>query len=259
MLNVLYVVATFIATVIGALAGIGGGIVLKAMTDIFSPDSVQVISFYTTVVVFTMCLVSIVKQIKSGFKYDLPMLLEISVGSLVGGYIGDSLLTVLLRYFPENKVQLTQSIILFLTLIFLIIYTRAMPQRKHVEKPHWLSSFGLGVFLGAISIFLAIGGGPLNVSLLVICFCFTLRDSAIYSIASIFFSQLSKIYTIVMANDYSRYDLGLVPWLAVIAIIGGYIGTTLSQRLSIKMLAILYNVFMIMLAVLTLFSVGRHL
>lgn len=105
MLNVLYVVATFIATVIGALAGIGGGIVLKAMTDIFSPDSVQVISFYTTVVVFTMCLVSIVKQIKSGFKYDLPMLLEISVGSLVGGYIGDSLLTVLLRYFPENKVQ----------------------------------------------------------------------------------------------------------------------------------------------------------
>ena len=29
MLNVLYVVATFIATVIGALAGIGGGIVLK--------------------------------------------------------------------------------------------------------------------------------------------------------------------------------------------------------------------------------------
>lgn len=149
MLNVLYVVATFIATVIGALAGIGGGIVLKAMTDIFS----QVISFYTTVVVFTMCLVSIVKQIKSGFKYDLPMLLEISVGSLVGGYIGDSLLTVLLRYFPENKVQLTQSIILFLTLIFLIIYTRAMTQRKHVEKPHWLSSFGLGVFLGAISIF----------------------------------------------------------------------------------------------------------
>lgn len=62
-----------------------------------------------------------------------------------------------------------------------------------------------------------------------------------------------------MANDYSRYDLGLAPWLAVIAIIGGYIGTTLSQRLSIKMLAILYNVFMIMLAVLTLFSVGRHL
>ena len=118
MLNVLYVVATFIATVIGALAGIGGGIVLKAMTDIFSPDSVQVISFYTTVVVFTMCLVSIVKQIKSGFKYDLPMLLEISVGSLVGGYIGNSLLSVLLRYFPENKVQLTQSIILFLTLIF---------------------------------------------------------------------------------------------------------------------------------------------
>nr|WP_245299480.1 TSUP family transporter [Weissella confusa] len=106
---------------------------------------------------------------------------------------------------------------------------------------------------------MAIGGGPLNVSLLVICFGFTLRDAAIYSIASIFFSQLSKIYTIVMANDYSRYDLGLVPWLAVIAIIGGYIGTTLSQRLSIKMLAILYNVFMIMLAVLTLFSVGRHL
>lgn len=123
MLNVLYVIATFIATVIGALAGIGGGIVLKAMTDLFSPDSVQVISFYTTVVVFTMCLVSIAKQVKSGFKYDLPMLLEISVGSLVGGYIGNSLLTVLLRYFPENKVQLTQSIILFLTLIFLIIYT----------------------------------------------------------------------------------------------------------------------------------------
>ena len=79
---------------LGPLAGIGGGIVLKAMTDLFSPDSVQVIGFYTTVVVFTMCLVSIAKQVKSGFKYDLPMLLEISVGSLVGGDIGKSWLAV---------------------------------------------------------------------------------------------------------------------------------------------------------------------
>ena len=63
----------------------------------------------------------------------------------------------------------------------------------------------------------------------------------------------------MIANDYSRYYLGLVPWLAIVAIIGGYIGTTLSQRLSSKMLAILYNVFMIMLAVLTLVSVGRHM
>lgn len=258
LLNIFYVIAAFISTVIGSLVGIGGGIVLKSMTDFFSPDPVQVIAFYMTVGVFTMSIVSITKQVKSGFKYDVPMLIQLSVGSMAGGYFGNHMLDVLLACFAKNTVQITQSAILLLTLLFLIVYMRAGSSRKRVEHPNWMASLSLGFFLGAISIFLAIGGGPLNVSLLVIFFGFSLREAAIYSIASIFFAQIAKVFTILLANDYSQYDLKLVPWLVLTTIVGGYIGTTLSQRLSSRSLNIMYNIFMVMLVALTTISLIRH-
>lgn len=36
-----------------------------------------------------MCLVSIYKQLKQGFNFKLNILIGVSVGSLIGGYLGE--------------------------------------------------------------------------------------------------------------------------------------------------------------------------
>ena len=89
MITVVLVLIALVATLIGAITGIGGGIVIKTLYDVIGIHSVLEIGFYTTVVVFTMSIISIYKQYKNGFKYDFNVLIFISLGSMLGGYLGN--------------------------------------------------------------------------------------------------------------------------------------------------------------------------
>lgn len=82
-LTLIYTVIVLIATTIGATTGLGGGVIIKPLFDLLGADSPSVIGFYSSVAVFTMCLVSIYKQIKKGFQFDTPLLLGVSAGSLL--------------------------------------------------------------------------------------------------------------------------------------------------------------------------------
>ncbi|MGL9730789.1 sulfite exporter TauE/SafE family protein [Enterococcus sp. DIV0756] len=257
--NILYLIVSLVATIIGSLTGIGGGIILKTLVDFFSDDSVLVISFYTTVIVFTMCIVSIYKQRKSGFQFNFNVLIGICGGSLLGGYLGDYLLNKMVRNYTQQQVQLSQSLILFITLIFLIIYNKIGPKKAKVEKPSLLLTLLLGLALGSISIFLGIGGGPLNVSLLVILFGYSMKEAAIYSLATVFCSQIAKIISIVYVGDYGQFNLKLVPFLIIIAIIGGYLGTVLNQKLNSQKIELLYALFMVGLSLITLMNIFRYM
>lgn len=205
-----------------------------------------------------MCIVSIYKQWRKGFQFNFKILVGISVGSLVGGYLGDYVLKLIIQNYEQQSVQLIQSIILFITLVFLIIYTRIGPEKKKIENPPiWMTTL-LGLFLGSISIFLGIGGGPLNVSLLVILFGYGMKDAAIYSLATVFFSQIAKIISIIYVGNYDSFNLFLVPFLIVIAILGGYLGTILNQKLNTKKIELLYIVCMLLLSFITLANILKY-
>ena len=260
MMKLILFVVGIIASIIGALTGVGGGIVLKTFYDLVNAGGVLAIGFYSTVLVFTMCIVSVLKQIKSGFSFDWPFLISISVGSIFGGYIGNSLLNYAAKYIPENTTKLIQSVILLITLIFLTIFTNKSSKYRQKEANfNWFAAFWLGLFLGAISIFLAIGGGPLNVSLLVIIFHFTMKQSSIYSIATVFFSQITKIISIIATGQFMKFDPVMIPLLMLAGIIGGYIGTVWNQKISSAKLEQLYTYFMISLVLITGFNVYRFI
>lgn len=255
---ILTIVAT-IASIIGALTGVGGGIVLKTFYDLVNAGTVLEIGFYSTIMVFTMCIVAILKHMKSGFRFNLPFLVSISVGSIAGGYIGNELLNQAAKFIPENTVKLIQSIILFITLIYLTIYTRKSAKSNKEPNENWIGAFFLGLFLGAISIFLAIGGGPLNVSLLVIIFHFTMKQSTVYSIATVFFSQITKMISIAVSAQYAQFDMKMVPLLIIASIVGAYIGTVWNEKISSAKLESLYTIFMILITVITGFNVVRFI
>ena len=65
----------------------------------------------------------------------------------------------------------------------------------------------LGLFLGVVSVFLGIGGGPLNIALLTLFFSFDMKECVVYSIATIFFSQLSKLFQVFVLSSSVSYDL----------------------------------------------------
>ena len=55
---ILYVVVILLANTIGAISGMGGGVIIKPALQIFNWDSVLTINFYSSVAVFTMAVSS---------------------------------------------------------------------------------------------------------------------------------------------------------------------------------------------------------
>lgn len=165
---------------------------IKPLFDLLGADTATVIGFYSSVAVFTMCLVSIYKQLKQGFNFKFNILIGVSVGSLIGGYLGELLVGLAIQSLSDNMVQRIQASLLFVTLAIILLYAFYKSRIKHYIIDNWLVATVIGLFLGTISVFLGIGGGPLNVSLLLWLMSFTMKEAAVYSIATIFFLTIIK-------------------------------------------------------------------
>lgn len=224
----LYFCVIVIANSIGAVSGMGGGVIIKPVLDFIGADSVASVSFYSTVAVFTMAIVSTLRQITAGVKLDWRKVILISSGAVIGGGLGNSLFEAFLKLFAnEDHVKLIQIVITVVTLVLAFLYSEYGKKAYHFEQN---SIFVLcGLFLGFLASFLGIGGGPINVSLLMLLFSMPIKEATIYSIATIFFSQLAKLVGIGLGSGFLRFDLGMLGFVVPAAIIGGLLGAKLSQ------------------------------
>lgn len=65
MVGIIYAIIIVLANTIGAVSGMGGGVIIKPLFDAIGADSVTTITFYSTVAVFTMSFVSTLGQRKN--------------------------------------------------------------------------------------------------------------------------------------------------------------------------------------------------
>lgn len=76
---------------------------------------------------------------------------------------------------------------------------------------------------------------------------FSMKNAAVYSIATIFFSQLSKLGSMAVTGELFEFNVSLLPFIIVAAITGGYIGTMINQKLNSDRIELLYNGLMVVL------------
>lgn len=165
------------------------------------------ISFYSCVAVFIMSVVSTAKKIYSGVKIDFNKDIILSLGSLLGGVLGNFTSEYLLNIFKsEEIVQWIQIILTILSLLFAFLYTNK--KWKSWNLKYNKSYFIVGLFLGFLSTLLGIGGGPINAALIMLCFGTTIKDATVYSIIIVLFSQLSKLVTLGFTVGYNSFESG---------------------------------------------------
>lgn len=122
---VLSAIVSFGASVIGAICGIGGGVLIKPLLDTFGVMSVSVISFLSGCTVLSMSCYSVVKGRLSGDALvDLRTGTPLAIGAAVGGVAGKVLFQALSSMFAEaNQVGAVQAVCLLVITLGTMLYT----------------------------------------------------------------------------------------------------------------------------------------
>lgn len=267
MTTVLYSAIIFIACTLGAVVGIGGGVIIKPALDMIGLHSVEVIGFISTCAVFAMSISSSVKHIRNKTPMKMSIVCFVSAGSLAGGIIGDEIFNRVRAVFPSDKIKAVQAVIILAFILFVIIYVNKKDKRSFKLKNPALIVI-TGLVLGLLSAFLGIGGGPINTAFLTLLFSFSVKESSVYSVAIIFFSQLSQLVKIGINNiTLSGGMLETSPlmqsyieiWPIVlagvcVAVVGGIIGAKINIKISDKAVTKLFSGVLCVVAFINIYN-----
>lgn len=253
MKGIIYFFVIVIANAIGAISGMGGGVIIKPVFDLVGMDPVASVSFYSTVAVFTMSIVSTIRQVKNGVSLNLKTATWLAMGSVIGGALGNTVFQYLLHLVQQDAiVKLVQIGLMLLTLIFVLAYNYC--RWDSLRWQHSLTYLLCGLVAGFFSSLLGIGGGPINVAILMYCFAMPIKVSTVYSIVIIFASQLAKLVAIALGTGFGGYDLSVLAFIIPAAIVGGLLGATLSKVLPESKVTVVFNTVVVLVMCINVYN-----
>lgn len=244
----------------GSIAGIGGGVILKPVLDLLGHYDVATIGILSSACVFSMAAVTLFRSTLSGLKIDLKVSSLLAISSIIGGVVGKLVFNyLLLRADNPNSISLSQSILLSILMILILLYTIKIRKIRHYELSHPYVIMFIGFLLGIIAAFLGIGGGPLNVALLTLLFSMNFREASINSLFIIFFSQISSLLTTQFTTGFHTFNLEALPFIIIGGVLGGYIGSFILVRIHNKYIRTIFSSGITLIFGLNLFNVIKLL
>ena len=108
-----------IACIIGAISGIGGGIIIKPVVDSLNIMSISTLNFLSGCTILSMSIVSLYRNKNVKLNFAIPIFL--GIGASIGGIIGKQLFDIVGKNFDNSIVGFIQSILLFIINIFIYI------------------------------------------------------------------------------------------------------------------------------------------
>ncbi|MBT3318983.1 MAG: sulfite exporter TauE/SafE family protein [Clostridia bacterium] len=221
----IYFIIVLLATTIGGIAGMGGGVIIKPALDFMGVD-IAVAAVLAAVTVLAMTVVSIVMHSRSKFRIDRDMVL-LAAAALVGGVAGNQLFSWAISAWSDAGVNMVQIIVSIVLLVFALL--KDVVKKTKFTKP--TAFIVAGLLLGAVSTFVGIGGGPINVAVLVVFFGFAVKRAVVASIFIIMAAQFVNVVTMMIQGDMFGYDLTPLWFMVPAAIIGGLVGALLSKKM----------------------------
>ncbi len=254
MLSLIYAAVILVSTTLGAFVGLGGGVIIKPVLDFIGAEPRIQVDFLSAVAVFTMSIVSTTKQIKNKVKFDKSIIAFISIGSILGGFLGSTVTDYLGFIAEQNIIRCIQAFILALLIASVCFYVSK--ERKSFQVKSNAVILIVGLLLGFLAAFLGIGGGPINVAVLTLFFSMNVKESAVYSVAIIFFSQLSKLVTMFVTSGFETYAHQWKTLLFILpaAVLGGFIGSGLNRKSDDKIIRKIFVGVMILIVILNVYN-----
>lgn len=222
-----------LASLAGAICGIGGGIIIKPLLDALGILSVAQINFLSGCTVLSMAAYSVVRSKMSGkSRIRTNTSLPLAIGAASGGLLGKQLFCEISEMLGDQKqVGLIQSVCLLIVTVGTLFYTIYKDKIRTRDIKRVAGCILVGVGLGMLSAFLGIGGGPMNLVVLYYFFSMSTGEAAENSLYIIFFSQLASLMLTLVTKNVPETDVGLLLLMVVGGIVGGIAGRAWNQRL----------------------------
>lgn len=247
---ILFLVAVCAST-IGAISGMGGGVIIKPVMDAVSGLSASTISFMSCCTVLSMAVSTYIRGLKNSVKLDYKILIPLAFGGAIGGIAGKNVFHLVEGL---GNISLIQSILLLLIYIGVLTYVflKRIITTRTVRAI--VPSLIIGFSLGSVSAFLGIGGGPINIAVLSYFYSSTPKITAKNSLFIILFSQLTSLGTTILSG-IPTFDAKTLVLMCCGGILGAIIGGKISKHLSEKSVERLFIVVLLSLIALGSYNI----
>lgn len=255
-----YFLISLLASIIGAICGIGGGVIIKPTLDLFGLASVSTISFLSCCTVLSMSCYSVSRNILSGdncvnFRTGTPL----AVGAAIGGVLGNQLFKMIGAGFEnQNAVGAVQAGCLAMVTVGTLVYTlyKDRIRTRTVEKK--TACLIIGVVLGLMSSFLGIGGGPINLVILFYFYSMETKTAAQNSLYIVLFSQFTSLMTTLITKSVPTFSISALMLMVSGGIGGGIVGRKINCKIDNKMVDKLFLCLMSIIILISLYNTWKY-
>ena len=261
MVILLVFVICFFASVVGAICGIGGGVIIKPALDAFGIMDVSTISFLSGCTVLSMTTYSVLKSRRGGSSsFDKKTGLPMAIGAAAGGVVGKQLFQMVKAMSDDpDRVGAVQAACLLVVTLGTLVYTLFKSRIRTHHLTNGGLCLGIGVALGIMSSFLGIGGGPINLVLLFYFFSMDTKAAAETSLYIIFFSQLASLVVSILTRSVPPFSLGMLCLMVGGGIAGGICGRSVNKKLDSQAVDKLFIGLMVVMILVNLYNIYRFL
>ena len=258
---ILFFLISFGASIIGAICGIGGGIIIKPVMDAFDVLDVSIINFLSGCTVLSMTTYSVLKSlVAKDSSINMKLGTPLAIGAAIGGLFGKELFSYVASLFETpNTAGAVQAFILLIITLGTLIYTIKKDSIHTHKVTNLIACLLIGAILGCFSSFLGIGGGPINLVVLYFFFTMGTKEAAQNSLYIILFSQGASIIRSLFTTDLSQIKIFLLVGMIICGILGGIFGRKINKKINEHTVDKLFIGLMIVIIFMNMYNMYHFL
>ncbi len=256
-MNIIFFLISFGASLLGAICGIGGGVIIKPTLDAFHILSVATISFLSGITVLSMSCYSVGKaKLAKESSIDMKIGTPLAIGAAIGGVLGKWGFEYISDLFTDKEmIGAVQALCLLVITIGTLIYTMKKDSIQTKNTSNLLLCIVIGFVLGILSSFLGIGGGPINLVVLYFFFSMDTKIAAQNSLYIIMFSQMTSLLMTIITGSVPKFDPVLLVLMIFGGIFGAIVGRAVNKKIDNKTVEKLFIALMIVIIFINMYNV----
>ena len=257
-MDILFFIVAFLSSIVGAICGIGGGVVIKPVLDMLQMGAPATINFLSGCTVLSMSLYSVSKSLRAGdSKVEMSTGTPLAIGAALGGVVGKEMFSAVKNFFNGSPmVGGVQAIALGIITLGTLLYTVNKAKIRTHKTSNKAVCVVIGLLLGIMSSFLGIGGGPINLVVLGFCFSMDTKTAAANSLYIILFSQMASLIATLISGLPEFRALALILMVAG-GIGGGIVGRSLNKKMDNRAVDKLFIGLMVLIVGICVYNAVR--